>query len=64
MESLVRFVEFSFFFMVFVIALVRQWRRSAIPPALYVLLWGAGSSLLRGSVMYVIRLPIHGVISP
>ena len=37
---------------------------STLPPALYVLLCGSGSSLLRRPVMYVIRLPIHGVISP
>jgi len=36
---------------------------STVPPAMYVLLCGSGSSLLRGSVMYVMRLSIHGVIS-
>ena len=36
----------------------------SVPPALYHLLYCSGSSLLRGSVMYVIRLSIRGVISP
>jgi len=59
--SLVR----HFFFLLFCYAFfTTSCSSSIVPPALYVLLCGSGSSLLRGSVMPVIRLPIHGVISP
>ena len=61
LESLVRYVEFSLFFM---ISRTISCSGSIVPPALYVLLCGSGSSLWRGSVMYVIGLPIPGVISP
>ena len=59
-KSLVRYVEISFFD-VFRASLCSG---SFVPPALYVLLCGSGSSLLRGSVMYVMSLSIHDVLSP
>jgi len=37
---------------------------SFLPPALYVLLCGSGSSLLKESVMYAMILSIHGAMSP
>ena len=36
---------------------------SYVPSALYLLLCGSGFSLLRGSIMYVMSLSIHDVIS-
>jgi hypothetical protein len=42
----------------------RLWYSSSVPPALYRLLYGSGSSLFRGSDRYVVGLSIHGVISP
>jgi hypothetical protein len=59
--SLVRYVEFPFFLIYFVLVFCSG--ISFVPLELYVILWGSGSSLLRGYVMYVISLSIHGVIS-
>ena len=53
-----------FIFLLFDVICTSSCSGSTVPLALYVLLCGSGSSLLRGSVMYVIGLPIHGVISP
>ena len=51
------------FFCRFVWFCSRLWYSSYVPPALYRLLKGSGSSLCKGSDRQVVSLSIHGVIS-